>query len=262
MSWHPPPSRLATLPAPICAWFRHVRILLPCPYAARRPVPIASTNAEVILGLSSPGMLMTDGCHWRHGATGSHTVRCQSAHAHQAPCCGPGPLVPFSLHAAVAGGLQPTSVSAPSSRAAARMSGGTDLGHRRRPGPRLARAAPVTPILLGFGRGTPGFHPEGCAGFNSRSSELKPAQPWELKPAAGIRTSTGTDADELQRRAHRRDGPIVLAVLACLGFGRGSERRGLGVTSSRSRYGVPEKNSRSEVNLRCNCGFNRLSSSK
>jgi hypothetical protein len=49
--------------------------------------------------------------------------------------------------------------------------------------------------LLGFGRGTPGFHPEGCAGFNSRSSELKPAQPWELKPAAGIRTSTGTDAD-------------------------------------------------------------------
>ena len=75
------------------------------------------------------------------------------------------------------------------------MSGGTDLGHRRRPGPRQARAAPVTPILLGFGRGTPGFHPEGCAGFNSRSSELKPAQPWELKPAAGIRTSTGTDAD-------------------------------------------------------------------
>ena len=107
-------------------------------------------------------------------ATGTHTVirwHRQSAHAHQAPCCGPGPLVPFSLHAAVAGGLQPTSVSAPSSRAAARMSGGTDLGHRRRPGPRLARAAPVTPILLGFGRGTPGFHPEGCAGFNSRSSE-------------------------------------------------------------------------------------------
>jgi len=34
-------------------------------------VPIASTNAEVILGLSSPGMLMTDGCH---GATGTHTV--------------------------------------------------------------------------------------------------------------------------------------------------------------------------------------------
>jgi hypothetical protein len=121
----------------------------------------------------------------------------QSAHAHQAPCGGPGQLAPCSLHAAAAGGLhwQPTSVSAPSSRAAARMSGGTDLGHRRRPGPRLARAAPVTPIWLGFDRGTPGFHPEGCAGFNSRSSELKPAQPWELKPAAGIRTSTGTDAD-------------------------------------------------------------------
>ncbi len=62
----------------------------------------------------------------------------------------------------------------------------------------LARAAPVTPILLGFGRGTPGFHPGGCAGFDSRSSELKPAQPWELKPAAGIRTSTGTDADAVQ----------------------------------------------------------------
>ena len=113
----------------------------------------------------------------------------------------PDPGLLFSLHAAVAGGLQPTLVSAPSSRAAARMSGGTDLGHRRRPGPRLARAAPVTPILLGFGRGTPGFHPEGCAGFNSRSSELKPAQPWELKPAAGIRTSTGTDADECPRQA-------------------------------------------------------------
>ena len=176
-------------------WFRHVRILLPCPYAARCPAPVASTSAELIPELSSPGMLMTDGCHWRHGATGITHCHRQSAHAHQAHCCGPGPLVPFSLHAAVAGGLQPTSVSAPSSRAAARMSGGTDLGHRRRPGPRQTRAAPVTPILLGFGRGTPGFHPEGCAGFNSRSSELKPAQPWELKPAAGIRTSTGTDAD-------------------------------------------------------------------
>ena len=121
----------------------------------------------------------------------------QSAHAHQAPCGGPGQLAPCSLHAAAAGGLQPTSVSAPSSRAAARMAGGTDLGHRRRPraGPRQVRAAPVTPILPGFGRGTPGFHPEGCAGFNSRSSELKPAQPGELKPAAGIRTSTGPDAD-------------------------------------------------------------------
>jgi hypothetical protein len=132
----------------------------------------------------------------------THCHHRQSAHAHQAPCAGPGRLAPCSLHAAAAGGLQPTSVSAPSSRAAARMSGGTDLGHRRRPGPRLARAAPVTPILLGFGRGTPGFHPEGCAGFNSRSSELKPAQPWELKPAAVIRTSTGTDADVGGLRPH------------------------------------------------------------
>ena len=90
------------------------------------------------------------------------------------------------------------------------MPGGTDLGHRRRPGPRQARAAPVTPILLGFGRGTPGFHPEGCAGFNSRSSELKPAQPWELKPAAGIRTSTGTDADAVPSHpTHMKDGFVL-----------------------------------------------------
>ena len=167
-----------------------------CPYAARCPVPVASDDADLIPELifswhADDGQLSW--CDRNHGHG-------QSAHTHQAaPCCGPGlsPGLLFSLHAAVAGGLQPTSVSAPSSRAAARMSGGTDLGHRRRPGPRQARAAPVTPILPGFGRGTPGFHPEGCAGFNSRSSELKPAQPWELKPAAGIRTSTGTDADDL-----------------------------------------------------------------
>ena len=39
-------------------------------------------------------------------------------------------------------------------------------------------------------------------------------------------------------------------------------RRMAAGSTSRSRYGVPEKNSRSEVNLRCNCGFNRLSSAK
>ena len=149
MSWHPPPSRLATLPAPIRAWFRHVRILLPCPYAARCPAPIASTNAELIPELSSPGMLMKDGCHWRP----EHTLSSDGIDSRlmliRPPAVVLAHLVPFSLHAAVAGGLQPTSVSAPSSRAAARMSGGTDLGHRRRPGPRQARAAPVTPILLG-----------------------------------------------------------------------------------------------------------------
>ena len=166
----------------------------PCPYAARCPVPIAGDDAEVILELSfswhaDDGRLSSwrpESRSWTVGSYSSGRPLLRSW---------PDPGLLFSLHAAVAGGLQPTSVSAPSSRAAARMSGGTDLGHRRRPGPRLARAAPVTPILLGFGRGTPGFHPEGCAGFNSRSPELKPAQPWELKPAAGIRTSTGTDAD-------------------------------------------------------------------
>ncbi len=45
------------------------------------------------------------------------------------------------------------------------------------------------------------------------------------------------DRDEVHRRIHRRDGPIVLAVLTCLGFGRGSERRGLRVTCAASREG-------------------------
>ena len=105
---------------PPVRWFRHVRILLPCPYAARCPVPIAGDDAEVILELSvswhaDDGRLSW--CDRNHGHG-------QSAHAHQAaapgPCCGPGlnPGLLFSLHAAVAGGLQPTSVSAPSSRAA------------------------------------------------------------------------------------------------------------------------------------------------
>ena len=32
--------------------------------------------------------------------------------------------------------------------------------------------------------------------------------------------------DEFQRRIHRRDGPIVLAVLICFGFGRTWQRTG------------------------------------
>ena len=59
---------------PPVRWFRHVRILLPCPYAARCPAPVASTSAELIPELSSPGMLMTDGCHWRHRCDRNHTL--------------------------------------------------------------------------------------------------------------------------------------------------------------------------------------------
>jgi hypothetical protein len=39
------------------------------------------------------------------------------------------------------------------------MSGVTDPGHRRRPGPRRARTAPAAPTLPGFSREKPGFHP-------------------------------------------------------------------------------------------------------
>jgi hypothetical protein len=74
-------------------------------------VPLASDDAEIIPELSSPGMLMTDGCHGAAGITCGHR---QSAHAHQVPCssCGPGLGLPLSLHAAAACGQQPTSVSA------------------------------------------------------------------------------------------------------------------------------------------------------
>ncbi len=55
-------------------------------------------------------------------ATGSTVMDSRLILIRPPPVCGPGlsPGLLFSLHAAVAGGLQPTSVSAPLSRAAAR----------------------------------------------------------------------------------------------------------------------------------------------
>ena len=56
--------------------------------------------------------------------------------------------------------------------------GGTDPGHRRRPGPRQA------PMLLKFGRETPGFHP---------GTVLALIQELRIKTstALGINTSSG-----------------------------------------------------------------------
>jgi hypothetical protein len=49
-----------------------------------------------------------------------------------------------------------------------------------------------------------------------------------------------TNFRALPVRIHRRDGPIVLGMLICVGFGRGSERGGLGVTCATSREGRGE----------------------
>ncbi len=89
----------------------------------RCPVPLASDDAaEIIPELSSPGMLMTDGCHGAHGRNHGHRL---SASAHQVPsgCCGgpglaasgSGPQVASHWQPArrcgPACGQQPTSVS-------------------------------------------------------------------------------------------------------------------------------------------------------
>ena len=103
---------------PPVRWFRHVRILLLCPYAARCPVPVAGDDAEVILELSFSWhaddgrldiMVRPESRSWTVGSYSSGRPLLRSW---------PDPGLLFSLHAAVAGGLQPTSVSAPSSRAA------------------------------------------------------------------------------------------------------------------------------------------------
>jgi hypothetical protein len=73
----------------------------------------------------------------------------------------------------------------------------------------------------------------------SRGLEVRPDDS-RVELEANAAVVVKGNRDELQRRVHRRDGPIVLAVLACLGFGRGSERRGLGVTCASSREGGGE----------------------
>ena len=147
----------------------------PCPYACAAaaaccPVPAASDDAVLIPELPSPGMPMT-----RHSRCNRNHGHRRSADAHQAPCCGRGPGVTFCLHAVAACGLQPTSVSALSSRA--RMSGVTDPGHRRRPGPRQARTAPAARTLLGFNREMPGFHPRTVRVFIQGAPNKNPHSP-------------------------------------------------------------------------------------
>jgi len=87
------------------------------------------------------------------------------------PCYGRDPGVPFSLHAAAACGLQPTSVSALSSRA----TGPHVWRHRSRPSP-TARAAAgpdsaCGPDIAGFQPENAGLSLEDCAGFYSQAPE-------------------------------------------------------------------------------------------
>ncbi len=92
-----------------------------------------------------------------------------------------------------------------------------------------------------------------CVPARTPSLLLLLTQPLEVRPddsrvelEANAAVVAKGNRDELQRRrsrrVHRRDGPIVLAVLtsSCLGFGRGSERRGLGVTCASSCEGGGE----------------------
>ena len=86
-----------------CVGFGMFAFCSPCPYAARCPVPVASDDADLIPELifswhADDGRLSW--CDRNHGHG-------QSAHAHQAPCCGPGqPRVAFQL--ARRGGLRAT----------------------------------------------------------------------------------------------------------------------------------------------------------
>ena len=176
MSWHPP----CNLPSPargLPVGFGTFAFCSLCPYAARCPVPVASDDAELTPELFFHGMLMTDGCDGTR--TRNHGHR-QSAHPHQAPCCGPGPGVPFSLHAAAACGLQPTSVSALSSRA--RMSSGTDPGQGCR--------SPGRHCCAGFGWEMPSARPRAVRGVVPRlrcrvtqppNQVLIPARPWKFQ---------------------------------------------------------------------------------
>ena len=145
----------------------------PCPdagavAAARCPVPAASDDAVLIPELPSPGMLMTDGTHSATGITviDGRLILLRPPVAVVAP----DPVL-FSLHAAAACGLQPTSVSALSSRA----TGPHVWRHRSRPSPTArAAAGPDSawgPDIAGFQPGNAGLSPEDCAGFYSGSSE-------------------------------------------------------------------------------------------
>ncbi len=159
-------------------WFRHVAFCSPCPYAisacsALPPaVPAASDDVELIPELPSPGMLMTDDTH---GATGTtvidgRLILLRPPVAVVAPRRR-GHRVPFSLHTAAACRLQPTSVSALSSRA----TGPHVWRHRSRPSPTALAAAGLDsacgPDIAGFQPGNAGLSPEDCAGFYSGSSE-------------------------------------------------------------------------------------------
>ena len=56
---------LRPYPLPSVRGFGMFAFCSPCPYAARCPVAVVSGDDELIPELSSPGMLMKDGCHWR-----------------------------------------------------------------------------------------------------------------------------------------------------------------------------------------------------
>ena len=143
-----------------CVGFGMFAFCSPCPYACAAaavccPVPAASDDAVLIPGLPSLGMLMTDGTHSATGITviDGRLILLRPPVAVVAPGC---------LSACTP--RRPAGYNRPQSAhyrrgPRARMSGVTDPGHRRRPGPRQARTAPAARTLLGFNREMPGFHP-------------------------------------------------------------------------------------------------------
>ncbi len=100
-------------------WFRHVRILqalticgaLPRALSQSDRVLSLSDDAEIIPELSSPGMLMTDGCHGAAGITVIDSRLMLIRSPVQVAVLASGCLSACTLHAAACG-QQPTSVSA------------------------------------------------------------------------------------------------------------------------------------------------------
>ena len=142
-------------------------------HAARCPVPAASDDVVLIPELPSPGMLMTDGTHSATGITviDGRLILLRPPVAVVAPGC---------LSACTP--RRPAGYSRPQSAhyrrgPRARMSGVTDPGHRRRPGPRQARTAPAAPTLLGFSREMPGFHPRTVRVFIQGAPNKNPHSP-------------------------------------------------------------------------------------